>query len=106
MWMRPPPPASRRSLPTLGAVLTITPVADSGAPDDQDGAADPGRPQRDDTPLSLAPQWGELEPPPVVAAPVLDLSYLSLVPSDHWTLEDCEAPPALITNPPKAGRPM
>lgn len=82
-----------------GAVLTITPVADSGSAADQELAAAPP-PQADDprdgAPLSLAPQWGDLESPPAAAPPVLDLSYLSLVPGDKWTLEDCQAPPTPI----------
>lgn len=86
-----------------GAVLTITPVADSGSAANQDLAAAPPPPAgaqvggpSEGTPLSLAPQWGDLEPPPAAAPPVLDLSYLSLVPGDNWTLEDCEAPPTPI----------
>ncbi|AUB80169.1 hypothetical protein [Candidatus Thiodictyon syntrophicum] len=82
-----------------GAVLTITPVAGLGTTDNKGPAAAP-RPQADDSregaPLSLAPQWGDLESPSAAAPPVLDLSYLSLVPGDNWTLEDCEAPPTPI----------
>ena len=82
-----------------GAVLTITPVADSGSAAGQDLAAAPppqAEAPRADAPLSLAPQWGDLESPPAVAPPMLDLSYLSLVPGDNWTLEDCQAPPTPI----------
>lgn len=81
-----------------GAVLTITPVAGTGDADDGDtvDAADdvPSSQTRgpDSPPLSLAPQWGDLEPPLTAEPPVLDLSYLSLVPGYDWTLADCEPP--------------
>ncbi len=85
-----------------GAVLTVTPVEGPDTPSASDPAfagegprtpqvigIDPGR-------LALAPDFGDLESPPVVAPPPLDLSYLSLVPGDDWTLEDCEPPPTPI----------
>ncbi len=85
-----------------GAVLTITPVEGSGG---THGTADAAQPARgsDGTPLSLAPQWGTLEAPPAAAPPVLDVSYLSLVPGDHWTLEDCGPPPTPIPEPDISG---
>jgi hypothetical protein len=38
------------------------------------------------------------EPPPTVSLN-LDLSYLTLVEGDDWTLEDCEPPPTPIPLP-------
>jgi hypothetical protein len=49
--------------------------------------------------LALAALFGDLEDVPPVAAPDLDTSYLSLVPGDDWTLEDCMPPPTLIPEP-------
>jgi hypothetical protein len=40
-----------------------------------------------------------LEAPPVVNARKIDISYLSLVPGNDWTLADCEPPPPLIPVP-------
>jgi hypothetical protein len=49
--------------------------------------------------LSLAPPGGVLEDPPPSVSLELDISYLSLVPGDDWTLEDCEPPPTPIPLP-------
>jgi hypothetical protein len=49
--------------------------------------------------LSLAPPGGVLEEPPPSVSLELDISYLSLVPGDDWTLEDCEPPPTPIPLP-------
>ena len=85
-----------------GAVLTLTPV---GGPDTPSAGAPafagegPRAPQVigvDHAHLALAPNFGDLESIPMVAPPPLDLSYLSLVPGDNWTLEDCEPPPTPI----------
>jgi hypothetical protein len=49
--------------------------------------------------LALAPPGGALEEPPPSVSLDLDISYLSLVPGDDWTLEDCEPPPTPIPLP-------
>lgn len=95
---------------TAGAVLRLSRVESADAPDgpDQPGADQPsgddvrapvsGR-AIDTSGLSLAPPGGRLEEPPEYVIPVLDLSHLSLVPGDVWTLEDCESPPTPIPEP-------
>ncbi|HYN76179.1 MAG TPA: hypothetical protein VES73_00095 [Lamprocystis sp. (in: g-proteobacteria)] len=88
-----------------GAILTITPVAAAGGPGDDDpmaGAdgAEPARVRALGSPvLSLAPPSGDLEEPPIGGGVNPDISGLSLVPGDDWTLEDC-APPATPTPEP------
>ncbi len=100
---------------TAGAVLRLSRVEPAAAPynpdqagPDQLGADQPsgddvrvpvsGR-AVDTSGLSLAPPGGRLEEPPEYVIPVLDLSHLSLVPGDEWTLKDCEAPPTPIPEP-------
>jgi hypothetical protein len=87
-----------------GAVLTITPGA-SGL-DATAGPTAPGSPASSDqaTPLSsptsglaLAPQTGFIENPGPVKIPDLDTSYLSLVSTPDWSLEDCQ--PAVTPAP-------
>jgi hypothetical protein len=87
-----------------GAVLTITPVEGAGLPDSDhlEGAADsePAQVRSIDTAhLTLAPPGGDLEEPPVGGGPDLDLSYLSLISGDDWTLADCEPPATPIPEP-------
>jgi hypothetical protein len=44
--------------------------------------------------LSLAPVNGPpLEAEPAVETPAIDISGLSLMPGEDWTLEDCDVPP-------------
>ncbi|WP_295404207.1 hypothetical protein [uncultured Thiocystis sp.] len=85
-----------------GAVLTIAPceearvqseVAEHGDADPNE--ASPVRAEASPAPsapsgLALAPQDGFLEPTGPVKIPDLDTSYLSLVSSPDWSLEDCE----------------
>jgi hypothetical protein len=88
-----------------GAILTVTPVEGTGLSESQEPAGGPDSvepPQThgiDTSHLSLAPQGGVLEEPPAIGIPDLDLRYLSLVPGDNWTLEDCEPPPTPIPEP-------
>lgn len=106
-----------------GAVLTVTPIDSSGGrfepaerPDSSDFGADSGSASEpDDLPpflhrdhagpaaapsgLSLAPQFGDLEEAPAAAAPDIDISYLSLVSGNDWTLEDCDPPPTPVPEP-------
>ncbi len=86
-----------------GATLTITRVEGPSGPDSDDAmtAADaPARVRTIDTGhLSLAPQGGHLEEPPVGGGPDFDISYLSLVPGDQWTLADCAPPPTPTPEP-------
>jgi len=88
-----------------GAVLTVTSVLNV-----DDGPAPPSllsaeREETADTPvqagspLSLAPNYDVLEAGPTAAVPAMDLSYLSLVPGDEWTLEDCQPLPTPIPEP-------
>jgi hypothetical protein len=92
-----------------GAVLTVTPVEGGGtepgsvAGSSQAAAEGPGRPNTGGLPtlpagaaLSLMPFFGDLEELPPMSTPDFDISYLSLVPGDDWTLEDCMPPPTLI----------
>lgn len=82
-----------------GAELTVVSVG-AAAPGTHLGGDGPSPPLRIDTPaLSLAPLGGLLEEPPPSVAPELDISYLSLVPGDDWTLEDCEPLPTPIPLP-------
>lgn len=95
---------------TAGAVLRLSRVEPVAALDSPDQTS-PDRPSGDDvrspvsgptigtSGLSLAPPGGLLEEPPQYVVPVLDLSHLSLVPGDEWTLEDCEPPPTPIPEP-------
>ena len=83
-----------------GAVLTINAlprpdVANTAAPAP---AAAPQANGSDAASLALAPV-GVLEQPPDPAPPHLDTSYLSVVPGQSWSLEDCEPPPTLIPEP-------
>lgn len=87
-----------------GAQLTVVPVeTDAPRP-----ALDPvplgvdesaQGPAIDISGLSLAPPGGVLEEPPPSVSLEMDISYLSLVPGDDWTLEDCELPPTPIPLP-------
>lgn len=80
----------RKVFAHAGAVLTVVAagVAES---------AEQSPPQTPEgTPLTLAPLSGPLEQPPEAPFPALDLSYLSLIPGDDWTLEDCAPPPTPI----------
>lgn len=96
----------------VGAVLTLTPVADPGVPGRQ--AASPPAPTpvppagmvappkaqgRDAGGLSLAPVGDILDHTPAPSPPALDLSRLSLVPGQDWTLADCTLPPEPIPEP-------
>lgn len=95
----------------VGAVLTITPVADPDATGSQ-AAAPPTLPAspagtvmppkglgRDASGFSLAPVGEILDHTPAPRPPALDLSRLSLVPGQDWTLTDCTLPPAPIPEP-------
>ena len=79
-----------------GAVLTVTPVESMGLPETAatgPDSSEPPEPQGIDTShLSLAPAPDpiNLEEPLTHVFPDFDLSHLSLVPGDDWTLEDCE----------------
>jgi hypothetical protein len=85
-----------------GAELTVVPI--NGG----DAEPEPAAPEEDESPqglsidtsmLSLAPPGGVLEEPPPAVSLELDISYLSLVPGDDWTLADCEPPPTPIPLP-------
>lgn len=65
-----------------GAILTITPSAVPDAPEPARAPAASG--------LTLAPPGGVFDAPAPVTRPDLDMSYLSLVSSPDWSLEDCE----------------
>ncbi len=88
-----------------GAILTVTPVEGSEAPVDNlaesetSTLAAPQVATIDTSHLSLAPLFGFLEDEPEASVPALDLGYLSLVPGDDWTLEDCEPPPTPVPEP-------
>lgn len=98
----------------VGAVLTITPVADPDAMGSQ-GVAPPAPPTLPVSPagtvvppkgqvldvsgFSLAPVGEILDHTPAARPPALDLSRLSLVPGQDWTLTDCTLPPAPIPAP-------
>ncbi len=85
-----------------GAVLIVSQVASSDVPGEDLAAASEPTERTDpiDTShLTLAPQAGNLEEAPVGGGVELDTSYLSLVPGDQWTLEDCEPPPTPIPEP-------
>jgi len=83
-----------------GATLTITRVEGLSGPDSVDAMDAPPRVRTIDTGhLSLAPQGGHLEEPPIGGGPDLDISYLSLVPGDQWTLADCAPPPTPTPEP-------
>lgn len=87
-----------------GAVLTITPSEPSGDPDATSGRGDSApngssmesarvasaNDASETSGLTLAPQGGFIETPGTVKMPDLDTSYLSLVSSPDWSLEDCE----------------
>ena len=49
--------------------------------------------------LSLAPAGEILDHTPTARPPALDLSRLSLVPGQDWTLADCTIPPDPIPAP-------
>lgn len=87
-----------------GAELTVVPLeseASRPAPDPVMQGVDESAqgPTIDISGLSLAPQGGVLEEPPPSVSLDLDISYLSLVQGDDWTLEDCEPPPTPIPLP-------
>jgi len=85
-----------------GATLTIARVEARSEPDSEDATtADATARVRtiDTEQLSLAPQSGRLEEPPIGGGPDLDISYLSLVPGDQWTLADCAPPPTPTPEP-------
>jgi hypothetical protein len=83
---------------SAGAVLTVTPAEGQEAAGSRSGEAQPAG-HGAAPPLSLAPQGGALEEPPSSVSAEVDISYLSLVPGDDWTLEDCEPPPTPIPEP-------
>lgn len=82
-----------------GAVLTIAALAGAESADNGAGSMKSGVKQGTSAgdaapvPLTLASGVGALEDPPTIVGPELDISYLSLVPGDDWTLEDCQPPP-------------
>lgn len=87
-----------------GAELTVVPLesaASRPAPDPVPPGVDESAqgPTIDTSGLSLAPPGGVLEDPAPSVSLELDISYLSLVPGDDWTLEDCEPPPTPIPLP-------
>ena len=52
------------------------------------------------TGLSLAPVDDRpLEPAPEIEPPSIDISSLSLIAGEEWTLEDCETPPPPVSIP-------
>ncbi len=56
--------------------------------------------QPEESGLKLAPvDSGPLEPEPDRTPPKVDISYLSLVEGEDWTLEDCDRPPEPIPTP-------
>jgi hypothetical protein len=85
-----------------GAVLTVTPVEGSGLPELAAVGADSSEPPQsrgiDTSHLSLAPSPDPvyLEETASTSFPEIDLSGLSLVPGNDWTLEDCEPPPTPV----------
>ena len=84
-----------------GAELTVIPLDDRGpspvpAPAPSVEVTAHRGPAIDTSRLSLAPLGGVLEEPPPTVSLNLDLSYLTLVEGDDWTLEDCEPPPTPI----------
>lgn len=85
-----------------GAELTVVPL-EGGDPQPEPPAPGEVEPPQgliiDTSLLSLAPPGGVLEEPPPAVAPELDISYLSLVPGDDWTLADCDPPPTPIPLP-------
>lgn len=84
-----------------GAQLTVL-ALDAAAPPEVVVSGEEEPPQGltiDTSLLSLAPPGGVLEEPPPAVSPELDISYLSLVPGDDWTLADCEPPPTPIPLP-------
>lgn len=101
----------------VGAVLTIAPVADPDATVSQDTVSSvppvppvPSGPpagtvvppmhlDRDAIGFSLAPAGEILDHTPAPRPPALDLSRLSLVPGQDWTLTDCTIPPKPIPEP-------
>jgi hypothetical protein len=88
-----------------GAVLTVRPVADPDAQVGSGAAVPPGTlvtsrdPDLAASRLTLAPPGELIDHSPVPTPPALDLSRLSLVPGDDWTLADCTPPPAKIPVP-------
>lgn len=87
-----------------GAELTLVPVDKGGPRSVRDPAPSieveqPGSVDIDFSRLSLAPPGGVLEEPPPRVPLNFDLSHLSLVEGDDWTLEDCEPPPTPIPLP-------
>ena len=102
----------------VGAVLTISPIADPDATG-RPAAAPPAPPTLPASPagapagtvlppkgqvldvsgFSLAPAGEILDHTPAARPPALDLSRLSLVPGQDWTLTDCTRPPAPIPAP-------
>lgn len=87
-----------------GAELTVVPLEPGDPPQGSESvvsgdAESPRGLSIDTSGLALAPPGGLLEEPPPAVALQLDVSYLSLVPGDDWTLEDCEPPPTPIPLP-------
>jgi hypothetical protein len=87
-----------------GAELTLVPVDKGGSlrPRDPTPSVEVEQPRSVDidvSRLSLAPPGGALEEPPPGVPLNFDLSHLSLVEGDDWTLEDCEPPPTPIPLP-------
>jgi hypothetical protein len=83
-----------------GAELTVV-ALETTEPEPVAAEADDG-PQGlsiDTSMLALAPPGGVLEEPPPAVSAELDISYLSLVTGDDWTLADCEPPPTPIPLP-------
>jgi hypothetical protein len=87
-----------------GAELTVVPLERSEPPPVLDpepyvGVETRHGPGIDTSGLSLAPVGGVLEELPPPAPVQLDISHLSLVSGNDWTLEDCEPPPTPIPLP-------
>ena len=88
-----------------GAVLTVRPAVDPDAQGRSGAAVPTGTPVPSRDPdlaasrLTLAPPGELIDHSPVPRPPALDLSRLSLVPGDDWTLTDCIPPPVKIPVP-------
>lgn len=92
----------RKLFRDAGALVRIASVAPAGAgePAPESAAAVfghaegvPGHPAAGGSRLSLAPLGDDpLERPVAVAPRLIDVSHLSLVPGQDWTLADCEPP--------------
>ncbi len=85
-----------------GAMVNLAPAGPEHPRETR--SADADAPSRFETPsdsarLTLAPPGALLEEPSERVAPSLDLSHLSVVPGDDWTLEDCGPLPTPIPEP-------